>query len=81
MKVKIPGYSTLTGNPETILNLMKDARRLDNLSGDALIDEISRTAWRAYGIGLQVQGDTYAERAENLLHEMDKAHMIEIEEE
>lgn len=81
MKVTVPGYSTLTGSPEVILRLMQDARMTDNLSGDAMIPEISHTAWRAFGIGLQVTGDTYAERAESLLREMDKNHMIHIEEE
>lgn len=81
MKVTIPGYSTLTGSPEAILRLLQDARRLDDLGGDDLINEISHTAWRAFGVGLQVSGDTYAERAESLLREMDKNHMINIEEE
>lgn len=81
MKVTIPGYTTLTGNPETILRLMQDARMFDEISGDDLITEVRRTAWRAFGIGLQVTGDTYAERAESLLREMNENHMIEIEEE
>lgn len=81
MKVTIPGYSTLTGSPEVILRLMQDARMMDNAGGDDLIEAISHTAWRAFGIGLQVTGDTYAERAESLLREMDRAHMLTIEEE
>jgi len=81
MKITIPGYSTLTGTPETILQLMQDARVLDEIGGDELIENITRTAWRAFGIGLQVSGDTYAERAESLLHEMDRNQMIKIEEE
>lgn len=81
MRITIPGYSTLTGTPETILRLMQDARKLDDKSGDDLIEEIRRTAWRAFGIGLQVQGETYAERAESLLREMDKNSMVKIEEE
>lgn len=81
MKVRIPGYTTLTGSPEVILRMMQDARMLDDLAGDDLIQEISSTAWRAFGIGLQVSGGTYAERAESLLREMDKNSMIEIEEE
>ena len=81
MKVTIPGYSTLTGTPEAILRILQDARMMDDLSGDNLIDEISSTAWRAFGIGLQVTGDTYAQRAESLLREMDKNHMLIIEEE
>lgn len=80
MKVKIPGYSTVTGTPVAILRIMQDARMIDNLSGDDLIEEISRTAWRAFGIGLQVTGETYEQRAESLLREMNQAHMIEIEE-
>lgn len=81
MKITIPGYSTLTGTPETILRLMQDARMLDEIGGDELIESITRTAWRVFGIGLQVTGDTYAERAESLLREMNKNHMINIEEE
>lgn len=81
MKVKVPGYTTITGNPETILRVMHDARIMDNLAEEDLIEEIQHTAWRAFGIGLQVTGDTYAERASSLLHEMNKNHMIEIEEE
>lgn len=81
MRVQIPGYSTLTGSPETILRLLQDARMLDDIGGDELIEDITRTAWRAFGIGLQVTGDTYAERAESLLREMNKNHMITIEEE
>lgn len=81
MKVRIPGYTTLTGIPVTILKMMQDARVLDDLAGDDLIQEIRSTAWRAFGISLQVSGGTYAERAESLLREMDKNSMIEIEEE
>lgn len=81
MRVTVPGYSSLTGSPEAILRLMQEARMTDDLSGEELIQEISHTAWRAFGIGLQVTGDTYAERAESLLREMDKNHMITIEEE
>ena len=81
MRVTIPGYSTLTGSPEVILRLLEDARKLDSLTGDDLINEISSTAWRAFNIDLQVTGETYAERAESLLREMDKNNMIHIEEE
>ena len=81
MKVKIPGYSSLTGSPETILRLMSEARWYDHLQGNDLIDDIIHTVWRAFGVGLQVTGDTYAERAESLLRELNKANMIEIEEE
>jgi hypothetical protein len=81
MKVRIPGYTTLTGSPVTILKMMQEARMLDDLAGDDLIQEIRSTAWRAFEISLQVSGGTYAERAESLLREMDKNSMIEIEEE
>lgn len=81
MKVRVPGYTTLTGTPVAILRLMQDARIMDHASGDDLIEEVCRTAWRAFGIGLQITGDTYAERAESLLREMDKNQMINIEEE
>lgn len=81
MKVSIPGYTSITGSPEAILRVMHNARMMDDLAGDDLIQEIQRTAWRAFGIGLQVKGDTYAERAESLLREMDKANMLIIEEE
>lgn len=81
MRVTIPGYSTLTGSPEVILRLLEDARKLDSLTGDDLINEISSTARRAFEIDLQVTGETYAERAESLLREMDKNNMIHIEEE
>lgn len=81
MRIKVPGYTTLTGSPEAILSLMHDARIMDDASGDDLIQEVCRTAWRAFGIGLQITGDTYAERAESLLREMDKNQLIKIEEE
>lgn len=81
MKVKIPGYTTLTGQPETILRLLEDARRLDNLSGDALISDIVETAKRAFDADLRVEGETLAARAESLLREMARNNMIEIEEE
>lgn len=80
MKITIPGYSTISGTPETILQVMQDARILDDISGDELIEEITQTAWRAFGIGLQVTGENYSERAESLLREMHKNHMINIEE-
>lgn len=80
MKVNIPGYTTIIGQPAAILQVMQDARMLDELSGDELIEEITQTAWRAFGIGLQVTGDNYEDRAESLLREMHKNHMINIEE-
>ena len=81
MTVTIKGYTTVSGKPEAILQLMQDARILDNLDGDDYINSIKETAWRCFGIGLQVTGDTYAERAESLLREMAKHNMITIKEE
>lgn len=81
MRVHIEGYTTLTGTPAAILRVMQDARIFDSQTGDDLIEEIKRTAWRCFGIGLQVTGDTFAERAESLLREMDRVHMVTIEEE
>lgn len=80
MKVHVFGYTTLTGSPVAIMKMMQDARIFDDLEGDDLINDIKNTAWRAFGVALQVTGDTYAERAESLLREMHKNHMINIEE-
>lgn len=80
MTVTIPGCSTLTGQPETIVRLMQDARMFDSPQGEDYIKEIQNTAWRCFGIGLQVEGNTPAERAESLLREMAKNNMIEIKE-
>lgn len=80
MTITIPGYSTLTGQPEMIVKLMQDARFMDSPEGEDYIEEITRTAWRCFGISLQVTGETAAERAESLLREMEKNNMIEIKE-
>ena len=80
MKVKIPGYGTLIGSPMTVLSLMQKARIFDDLQGDELITEIRTTIWRVFQVDIQVKGETLAERAENLLREMDKKHIVEIEE-
>lgn len=80
MKVHVPEYGTLIGDPVAIVKMLEDARMFDHPTGDDYIDEIVHTAWRAFNIGLHVTGDTYAERAESLLREMDKNHMINIEE-
>ena len=81
MKATIVGYTTLSGNPVTILNLMQGARVFDDLQGDDYIESVQQTAWRAFGIGLQVTGDTYEQRAESLLRAMADNEMIIIEEE
>ena len=80
MRVHIEGYTTLTGTPAAILRVMQDARIFDNLAGDKLIDEIRHTAWRCFGVSLNVTGETYSDRAESLLREMEKSGMMRIEE-
>lgn len=79
MKVKIEGYNTITGTPEAILQVMQDARYI--AGGPDYINTIQETAHRCFDIDLRVEGTTEAERAESLLREMAKAHMITIEEE
>lgn len=80
MTVKIPGYTTLSGRPATILRLMQDARMFDAAgTPDEYIAKIKQAAWRFYGIPLNVTGDTIEERAESLLQEMGRNHLIEIE--
>ena len=80
MKITIPTYSTITGSPEAILQVLQDARFFETATGDDYIDAITNDSWRFFGIGLQVTGDTYAERAESLLREMHRNNMIKIEE-
>ena len=81
MKITIEGYTTLTGNPVVILKLMQEARVFDKLTGDEYIESVKETAQRCFDTTLNVEGDTYEERAESLLREMAKAKMIKIEEE
>lgn len=81
MKITIPTYSSITGTPEAILQIMQDARFFETATGDDYIAAIQHDSWQFFGIGLQVTGETYAERAESLLREMAKANMITIEEE
>ena len=80
MTVKIPGYTTLSGQPATILRLMQDARMFDAAgTPDEYIAKIKQAAWSFYGIALNVTGDTIEARAESLLQEMGRNHLIEIE--
>lgn len=81
MTVTIPGYSSITGHPITILTVMQNARMFDSPKGDAYIDAVVADTKRLYGVKLTVTGDTYGERAESLLREMAKADLIKIEEE
>ena len=80
MIVTIPGYSTIIGRPERILSVMQEARMFDSHKGDAYINAIKETAKRLFDVDLNVEGETYAERAESLLLEMAKNKMIIIEE-
>ena len=82
MKVKIEGYSAITGRPEVILNLMKAARIFDSdMSDEDYIETIRKAAWSLNGASLEVTGNTPAERAESLLRSMAENNMIRIEEE
>lgn len=82
MKVKIPGYATVTGKPKAILNLMKDARLFDSVDTiEEYIESVRKTAQRAFDIDLQVTGENEEERAESLLRAMQRENMIELEEE
>jgi hypothetical protein len=80
MIVTIPGYSTITGRPETILKIMQEARIFEDVTGDAYIKSIQESAKRGFGITLNVDGDTYEKRAESLLRSMAENNMINIEE-
>lgn len=80
MIVTVPGYSSLAGNPETILKLMEAANFMDEKTGDDYINGVVKTFWRVYGIGLTVTGETYQERAESLLRELAKHEFITLEE-
>lgn len=81
MTVTIPGHSSLTGNPETILNVMRDAGVFTSPEEDVYINGIKEAAQRLYGVTLKVEGSTRAERAESLLRSMAEHNMITIEEE
>lgn len=80
MTVKVPGYTTLTGKPETILRLLEETRIWDNATGDDYIDRIIEAVERLWEYRLEVTGDTYEQRANSLLKELDKYGLIKIEE-
>ena len=81
MTITIPGYTSLTGRPHTILRLMLDARLWDpkSMTVEEYIKTVKTEAWRFYGILLNVTGDTIEEQAESLLREMARYHLIEIQ--
>lgn len=81
MTISVPGYTTLTGRPETILRLLEETRIFDKAEGDEYIDSIVEAVERLWGYQLDVTGDTYEQRANSLLKELAKYGLITIEEE
>lgn len=81
MRITTPLQTTMEGTPEEILGQISAARKFDNMTGDDLIKEVCRATWVAFGVGLHVTGETYAERAESLLQELYKNNLVDIEEE
>jgi hypothetical protein len=79
MKIRIYGYTELTGTPEEIVQAMQEARYIP-VKG-SYIEQIQRDAKQYFDTELNVTGDTEHERAESLLREMANANMIMIEEE
>ena len=78
MTVRVPGYTTLTGRPETILRLLEETRIWDKAEGNDYIDSIIEAVERLWEYRLEVTGDTYEKRANSLLKELDKYGLIEI---
>ena len=81
MTITVPGYTTLTGKPETILRLLEETRILDKAEGDDYINSIVEAVGRLWGYHLEVTGETYESRAKSLLKELDKYGLITIIEE
>lgn len=79
MTIRVPGYTTLTGRPETILRLLEEARIFDKAEGNDYINSIIEAVWELWEYRLEVTGDTYEERAVSLLQELDKYGLITIE--
>lgn len=80
MTIKVPGYTTLTGRPETLLRLLEESRIFEKAEGDDYIDRIVAAVEQLWGHHLKVTGDTYEDRAMSLLKELDKYDLIKIEE-
>lgn len=79
MTVKVPGYSTLTGTPETILRVMQTANFIPSSeSPEEYLQCLRRRAEKFFGVRLEVTGNTYAERAESLLRSLAKNNLIEL---
>ena len=79
MTVTVPGYTTLTGRPETILRILEDTQMWDSATGDAYIEKVQEAVERTRDIHLQVEGSTYEQRAKSLLHELARNGLINIE--
>lgn len=78
MTVRVHGYTTLTGRPETILRLLEETRIFDKAEGDDYINSIIEAVERLWEYRLEVTGDTYEQRALSLLKELDKYGLITI---
>ena len=79
MTITVPGLTTITGRPETILRLLEETQVWDAAAGDTYIEKIQEAVSRAFEIHLDVNGSTYAERAASLLKELAKHDLITIE--
>lgn len=80
MTVKVTGYTTLTGRPEAILQLLEATRIWDNATGDDYIVSIVEAVEQLWGHRLEVTGATYEQKAMSLLRELDKYGLVKIEE-
>lgn len=81
MTIKVPGYTTLTGSPKAILQLLEQSRIWDKAEGDDYINSIIEAVERLWEYRLEVTGDTYEQRALSLLKELNKYGLIKIIEE
>ena len=78
MTIHVPGFTTLTGRPATILRLLEETRIFDKAEGNEYIDSIVEAVERLWGHRLNVTGSTYEQRALSLLEELDKYGLINI---
>lgn len=79
MRVTIPGYTTLTGRPLTILRAMQSARFFETTEGVEYIASVKGIVKKTFGIDLDVTGATLEEQAESLLGSMAKHKLITLE--
>lgn len=79
MKIYVPGYSTIEGQPETVVRLMQQGRRFDSDEPmDKYIETVQRDIFRLYNLSTSVEGTTIRERSESLLRAMSSVGLIEI---